>query len=58
MSKYRDLTPAECQQLELLLDATSLQAVLEALSTICGEKGRAYRHALAGCRACARLALR
>jgi hypothetical protein len=34
----RDLTPAEQQQLELLVDATGVQAVLEALSTICGLK--------------------
>lgn len=34
----RDLTPEEMVQLEMLVDATSLQGVLMALSEICDEK--------------------
>ena len=34
----RDLTPAEALQLELLVDASSVQAVLQSLSEICGLK--------------------
>lgn len=36
--KNRDLTDAEKQQLEMLLDATSLNAVMQALSEVCGAK--------------------
>ena len=34
----RDLTPAELNQLEMLVDATSVNAVLQALSEVCGLK--------------------
>lgn len=34
----RKLTDAECTQLELLIDSTSLAAVTDALATICSDK--------------------
>ncbi len=39
----RDLTSAESVTLEGLIDATSLQAVMQALSVICGEKAEHVR---------------
>lgn len=41
----RDLSPPELQQLERLVDVTSLQAVLEGLSTIAGLKAEHVREA-------------